>query len=160
MADGAALSIWPDRRGSRIRTGIRDMAGGGMKRPKISRRAETRPYGRVSAPTGNCRKFLTQLIDAGFPFHPEHRVQSPDRVRVKHLIGIVAPGRRPPHRSPTARSGGPVPPRAHFYAHAGRSRPVVGTATDTGNSLDPADSGHCLPASASLHAPVPRGRFR
>ncbi len=32
-----------------------------MKRPKISRRAETRPYGRVSAPTGNCRKFLTQL---------------------------------------------------------------------------------------------------
>ena len=49
------------RRGSRLRTGIRDMAGGGMKRPKISRRAETRPYGRVSAPTGNCRKFLTQL---------------------------------------------------------------------------------------------------
>ena len=33
-----------------------------MKRPKISRRAETRPYGRVSAPTGNCRKFLTQLF--------------------------------------------------------------------------------------------------
>ncbi len=32
-----------------------------MKHPKISRRAETRPYGRVSAPTGNCRKFLTQL---------------------------------------------------------------------------------------------------
>ena len=32
-----------------------------MKRPKISRRAETRPYGWVSAPTGNCRKFLTQL---------------------------------------------------------------------------------------------------
>ncbi len=32
-----------------------------MKRLKISRRAETRPYGRVSAPTGNCRKFLTQL---------------------------------------------------------------------------------------------------
>ena len=32
-----------------------------MRRPKISRRAETRPYGRVSAPTGNCRKFLTQL---------------------------------------------------------------------------------------------------
>ena len=37
-----------------------------MKRPKISRRAETRPYGRVSAPTGNCRKFLTQLT---VPFH-------------------------------------------------------------------------------------------
>ena len=32
-----------------------------MKRPKISRRAETRPYGRVSAPTRNCRRFLTQL---------------------------------------------------------------------------------------------------
>ncbi len=30
-------------------------------------------------------------IDAGFPFHPEHRVQSPDRMRVQHLIGIVAP---------------------------------------------------------------------
>ena len=27
------------------RTGIRGMAGGGMRRPKISRRAETRPYG-------------------------------------------------------------------------------------------------------------------
>ena len=39
VADGAALSIWPDRRGSRLRTGIRDMAGGGMKRPKISRGA-------------------------------------------------------------------------------------------------------------------------
>ncbi len=63
MADGAALSIWPDRRGSRLRTGIRRMAGGGMRRsrPKISRRAETRPYGRVSAPTRNCRRFLTQL---------------------------------------------------------------------------------------------------
>ena len=36
-----------------------------MKRPKISRRAETRPYGRVSAPTGNCRKFLTQLGRGG-----------------------------------------------------------------------------------------------
>ncbi len=32
-----------------------------MKHPKISRRVETRPYGRVSTPTGNCRKFLTQL---------------------------------------------------------------------------------------------------
>ncbi len=32
-----------------------------MRRPKISRRVETRPYGRVSTPTGNCRKFLTQL---------------------------------------------------------------------------------------------------
>ena len=30
-------------------------------------------------------------IDTGFPFHPEHRVQSPDRMRVQHLIGIVAP---------------------------------------------------------------------
>ena len=43
-----------------------------MKRPKISRRAETRPYGRVSAPTGNYRKFLTQLLTiitmpGGFP---------------------------------------------------------------------------------------------
>ena len=37
-----------------------------MKRPKISRRAETRPYGRVSAPTGNCRKFLTQLENETF----------------------------------------------------------------------------------------------
>ena len=101
-------------------------------------------------------------------------MQSPDRVRVQHPqqsgwsfawlspgsraraapIDIVGPGRRAPHRSPTARSGGPVPPRVHFYAHAGRSRPVVGTAIDTGNSPDPADSGHCLPASASLHAPV------
>ena len=35
-----------------------------MKRPKISRRAETRPYGRVSALTGNCRKFLTQLASS------------------------------------------------------------------------------------------------
>ena len=34
-----------------------------MKRPKISCRAETRPYGRVSAPTRNCRRFLTQLLD-------------------------------------------------------------------------------------------------
>ena len=34
-----------------------------MKRPKISRRAETRPYGRVSAPTRNCRRFLTQLME-------------------------------------------------------------------------------------------------
>ena len=34
-----------------------------MKRPEISRRVETRPYGRVSTPTGNCRKFLTQLMD-------------------------------------------------------------------------------------------------
>ena len=33
-----------------------------MRRPKISRRAETRPYGRVSAPTRNCRRFLTQLM--------------------------------------------------------------------------------------------------
>ena len=73
---------------------------------------------------------------------------------MQHLIGIVAPGRRLPHRSPTARSGGPVPLRARFHAHAGRSRPVVGTATDTGNSPDPADSGCRLPASASLHAPV------
>ena len=32
-------------------TGIRGMAGGGMRRPKISRQAETRPYGWVSAPT-------------------------------------------------------------------------------------------------------------
>ena len=93
-------------------------------------------------------------VDAGFPFHPEHRVQSPDRMRVQHLIGIVAPGRRLPHRSPTARSGGPVPLRTRFHAHAGRSRPVVGTATDTGNSPDPTDSEHRLPASASLRAPV------
>ena len=32
-----------------------------MKHPKISHRVETRPYGRVSTPTRNCRKFLTQL---------------------------------------------------------------------------------------------------
>ena len=32
-----------------------------MRRPKISRRAETRPYERISAPTRNCRRFLTQL---------------------------------------------------------------------------------------------------
>ncbi len=36
-----------------------------MKHPKISRRVETRPYGRVSTPTGNCRKFLTQLSAQG-----------------------------------------------------------------------------------------------
>ncbi len=71
-----------------------------------------------------------------------------------------SPGHRPPHRSLTTRSGGTVPPRARFHAHAGRNRPVVGPAADTGNSPDPADNGHRLPASASLHAPVPRGRFR
>ena len=30
-------------------------------------------------------------VDADFPLHPEHYVQSPDRMRVQHLIGIVAP---------------------------------------------------------------------
>ena len=30
-------------------------------------------------------------IDTGFLLHPEHRVQSPDRMRVQHLVGIVAP---------------------------------------------------------------------
>ena len=30
-------------------------------------------------------------IDTGFPLHLEHHVQAPDRMRVQHLIGIVAP---------------------------------------------------------------------
>ena len=45
----------PDRCGSRARTGIRGMAGGGMKHPKFS----------APTSTGNCRRFLTQLAGEG-----------------------------------------------------------------------------------------------
>ena len=75
-----------------------------MKRPKISRRSETRPYGRVSDPTRNCRKFLTPLRSAprlGLLFIPCPPPSGP--------IGRVAPTVRPawphipdaPSRTPT-----------------------------------------------------------
>ena len=99
-------------------------------------------------------------IDTGFPLHPEHRAQSPDRMRVQHLVGIVAPVidhhivRRQRVQVGQRRLALIAMRMRVEVDPAGRSRPVVGTATDTGNSPDPADSGHRLPASASLHAPV------
>ena len=85
---GQRYLLWPDRRGSRLRTGIRGMAGGGMRRPKISCRAETRPYGRVSAPTRNCRRFLTQL---DFPTHGLP-IPRPDTAGVAPRTMLYLPG--------------------------------------------------------------------
>ncbi len=89
-----------------------------MRRPKISRRAETRPYGRVSAPTGNCRKFLTQLsvartCGAGLPSHG--RETTP--VRFGALRGThVGPGATSDRESRTYRPGFQSALRGHQLA--------------------------------------------
>ena len=84
-----------------------------MKRPKISCRAETRPYGRVSAPTRNCRKFLTQL-----------GALSPGPARSPTAPSSSACFCRPAARSPNAhtphahgRGQGPVPPQLVVIIH-------------------------------------------
>ena len=74
-----------------------------MKRPKISRRAETRPYGRVSAPTRNCRRFLTQLKP--YAVYSHHYLMSLDgtgffcigsRALQVPASGVTATARSPP----------------------------------------------------------------
>ena len=81
---GQRYLLWPDRRGSRLRTGIRGMAGGGMRRPNISRRAGTCPYGQVPARTRNCRRFLTQL------FHPAECQNASIPARIQPFTGPAA----------------------------------------------------------------------
>ncbi len=75
-----------------------------MKRPKISRRAETRPYGRVSAPTGNCRKFLTQLAPVDPDVVPAGRRQQSWLRRIR-LSGSGAASSRRSWVSPTGTTG-------------------------------------------------------
>ena len=84
-----------------------------MKHPKISRRVETRPYGRVSTPTGNCRKFLTQLQ----PTPPPPSGVDATTVRSSPVDSPAEPG-----SASTAPAAIPTP-------HAIRNRPKPPSAT-------------------------------
>ena len=139
-----------------------------MKRPKISRRAETRPYGRVSAPTGNCRKFLTQLRPAWshIPDAPSRTPAGKRTARPPACSARAAAAARAGHagwRHPRAsrryrsRAGQTYPPEPRLLpATCGNGVRIDGSRSAApASSLSSADTGKrpsasCLPP---MHSP-------